>query len=55
MIAVLIGIIMIIVAVILWLGDLTTAHAVAIEIGLLGILLLLYWALPATAYARRRP
>jgi hypothetical protein len=55
MIAVLIGIALIITAVILWLGGLTLAHAVAILIGLVGVLLLLYWALPATAYARRTP
>jgi hypothetical protein len=53
MAAALIGIVFVIVAVVLWLGHLTVAHAIAIEVGLLGILLILYWALPATAYARR--
>ena len=54
MIAALIGIALVIVAVALWLGGISIAHAVAILIGALGVLLLLYWALPATAYARRR-
>lgn len=53
MTAVLIGVALIIVAVVLWLGGLTVAHAVAILIGALGVLLVLYWALPAAAYSRR--
>jgi hypothetical protein len=53
-IAVLIGIILIIVAVVEWLGHLSTSHAVAILIGLLGVLLVLWWAAPAPAFARRR-
>jgi hypothetical protein len=54
MIAVLIGIALIIVAVIEWLGNLSITHAIAILTGVAGILLVLYWALPASAYARRR-
>ena len=53
MLAVLIGIVLIITAVVLWVGHLTTGHAVAILIGALGVLLVAYWALPAGAYARR--
>jgi hypothetical protein len=53
MIAVLIGLALVVVAVVLWVGALTVAHAVAILIGALGVLLVLYWALPAGAYARR--
>jgi hypothetical protein len=52
MLAVLIGIALIIVAVVLWLGGLTTAHAIAILIGAIGVLLVCYWAFPA-GYARR--
>jgi hypothetical protein len=54
MAAALIGIVFVIVAVVLWLGHLTVAHAIAIETGLLGILLILWWVLPGSAYARRR-
>ena len=53
MIALLIGIILIIAAVAEWLGHLTTSHAVAILLGALGILLVAYWGLPSSAYARR--
>lgn len=53
MIAALLGIVLVIVAVALWLGGLSTAHALAIFIGTIGVLLALYWVLP-TAYARRR-
>lgn len=53
MIAVLIGIALIIVAVVLWLGHLSTAHAVAIGIGLLGVLLVVYGAVPAASFVRR--
>ena len=55
MLAVLIGIALIIVAVVEWLGHLSTSHAVAILIGLLGVLLVLWWAAPGPAFARRRP
>lgn len=54
MLAVLIGIALVIVAVVLWLGHLTTAHAVAIGIGLLGVLLVLYGTVPAASFVRRR-
>lgn len=54
MTAALIGIALVIVAVVLWVGGLTVAHAIAILIGLIGILLVLYWGLPASAYARRK-
>lgn len=50
----LIGIALVIVAVALWLGGISIAHAVAILIGVLGVQLVLYWALPASVYARRQ-
>ncbi len=46
MVAVLIGIVLVIVAVLLWLGTITVAHALAIFIGLIGVALVLYWGLP---------
>ena len=49
----LIGIALVIVAVALWLGGISIAHAVASLIGALGVLVL-YWALPASVYARRQ-
>lgn len=52
MLAVLIGIIYIITAVILWVAKVSTAHAIAILMGLLGVLLLAYGALPV--YFNRR-
>lgn len=52
MLAVLIGIALIIVAVVLWVGGLSVVHALAILIGAIGVLLVAYWALP-TAYSRR--
>jgi hypothetical protein len=55
MIAVLIGIALIITAVVLWLGGVTVLHAVAILIGLTGVLLVLWWAAPGKAFARRTP
>lgn len=54
MLAILIGLALVIVAVVLWLGHLTTAHAVAIGIGLLGVLLVLYGTVPAASFVRRR-
>ena len=54
MLAALIGIALVIVAVALWLGGISIAHAVAILIGALGVQLVLYWALPASVYARRQ-
>jgi hypothetical protein len=42
MFSVLIGVIMVIVAVVLWLGHMTVAHALALLIGLVGVLVLLY-------------
>jgi hypothetical protein len=53
MIALLIGIFLIIAAVVEWLGHLTTGHAVALLLGAIGILLVAYWGLPSSAYARR--
>jgi hypothetical protein len=42
MFSVLIGIALVILAVVLWLGGVTVPHALAILIGLVGILVLLY-------------
>ena len=42
MFSVLIGIALVIVAVVLWLGGVTVAHALAILIGLIGVLVLLW-------------
>lgn len=42
MLSVLIGVALVIVAVVLWLGGVSVAHALAILIGLIGILVLLY-------------
>lgn len=42
MFSVLIGIALVIVAVVLWLGSITVLHALAILIGLIGVLVLLY-------------
>jgi hypothetical protein len=42
MFSVLIGIALVIVAVVLWLGTVSVAHALAILIGLIGVLVLLY-------------
>ena len=50
--AVLIGIALVILAVLLWVGALSVAHALAIFIGLIGVLLILYWAWP-TGWGRR--
>jgi len=47
------GIILIIVAVFLWAGTLTLVHAAAITIGVVGVLILLFGAVPV-AYIRRR-
>lgn len=42
MFSVLIGIALVIVAVVLWLGTISVAHALAVLIGLIGVLVLLY-------------
>jgi hypothetical protein len=54
MLAVLAGIALIIVGVVLWLGNLTVAHGLALFTGITGILLLAYWAYPA-GWTRRGP
>lgn len=46
MIAFLIGIVLVIVAVLLWVGDMTATHGLAIFIGLIGVAMALYWAFP---------
>lgn len=52
MFSVLIGIVMVITAVLLWLGSLTVAHALAILIGLVGVLVLLYGLGDRVRYTR---
>jgi hypothetical protein len=52
MFAVLAGIALVIIAVILWLGNITVGHALAILIGVIGVLLIGWWAAP-TAWGRR--
>jgi hypothetical protein len=47
MLAVLLGLVLVIVAVVTWLGQLGAAHAVAIGLGVLGVLLVVYGAVPA--------
>ncbi len=42
MLSVIIGIALVIVAVVLWLGHISVEHALAILIGLIGVLVLLY-------------
>lgn len=42
MVSVLIGIVMVIVAVLLWLGNISVGHALALLIGLVGVLVLLW-------------
>jgi Flp pilus assembly protein protease CpaA len=42
MVSVIIGVVLVIVAVVLWVGHLSVEHALAILIGALGVLVLLY-------------
>jgi hypothetical protein len=53
MLAVLFGIVLVIVAVVLWVGGLSVTQALAIVIGIIGIMLIVWWAGPATAWGRR--
>jgi hypothetical protein len=48
------GLVLVVVAVVVWLGHLTVDHALAILIGIIGVLLVLFGYLPGT-YFRRRP
>jgi hypothetical protein len=52
MVAILVGIALVIVAVVLWLGDVSTAHALAIFIGIIGLLIALAGIIPGQ-YLRR--
>ena len=52
MVSVIVGIILVVVAVVLWLGHISTEHALAILIGALGVLILLWGFVPGT-YMRR--
>jgi uncharacterized membrane protein len=54
MVSVLVGVLMIILAVVLWVGHISLAHAVAIMIGLIGLLVLLYGVVPVQ-YTRFGP
>jgi hypothetical protein len=52
MLAIIGGIVLIIVAVILWLGNISLEHAMAIFVGIVGIIILLAGFVP-TRYIRR--
>lgn len=52
MFSVLIGVVLVIAAVLLWLGSLSVAHALAILIGLVGVLVLLYGLGDRVRYTR---
>jgi hypothetical protein len=54
MLAVVFGIALVIVAVVLWVGGLSLAHAIAILIGVIGVMMVAYWAAPPTAWGGRR-
>jgi hypothetical protein len=47
------GIVLVIVAVVLWFGHLTPDHALAILIGIAGVLLAAWWAVPGRAWDHR--
>lgn len=52
MVSILIGIVLVIVGVFAWLGNLSTAHALGILIGSIGVFILL-WGLVPPSYIRR--
>ena len=52
MFSVLIGIALVIVAVVLWLGNISVTHALAILIGLIGVLVLLWGCGDRVKYTR---
>jgi hypothetical protein len=52
MVSVIIGIVLVVVAVVLWLGHISAGHALAILIGAAGVLMLLWGFVPGT-YMRR--
>lgn len=54
MIAVLLGLVLVVLGFLVWVGTVTLIHAVAITIVVAGLLLVLWWALPQ-GYARRVP
>jgi hypothetical protein len=53
MASILAGIVLVIAAVFLWAGVLTLGHAVAILMGVTGLLLIIWYAAPARYYGRR--
>ena len=55
MVALIIGLALVIVGVVLWVGGISVAHALAILIGAVGLLFILFWALPGNAWGRRVP
>ncbi len=55
MIAVLLGLVLVILGVLVWVGTVTLIHAVAVALVIAGLLLVLWWAVPANLYARRVP
>jgi hypothetical protein len=52
MLAVIAGLVLVLTAVLLWTGTLTLVHALAIFIGVIGVLLALYYAVPVRAWRR---
>lgn len=53
MAAFLLGILLVIVGVALWLGGISLVHAAAIALVITGVVVALYYVLPASAYGRR--
>lgn len=52
MVTVIAGIVLIICAILLWVGALSLAHALAIFIGIIGLAMILWYAVP-NGYSRR--
>jgi hypothetical protein len=53
MVAVIIGIVLIIAAVVMWVGHISVDHAIAILTGAIGVLMLLGGVVPGTYFWRR--
>jgi hypothetical protein len=53
MASVIAGIVLVIVAVVLWVGHLSVDHALAILIGIVGVLILLFGVVPVTYFRRQ--
>jgi hypothetical protein len=53
MVSIIVGVVLVIVGIVTWVGTMSVAHALAIFIGLMGILILVYGVAPV-AYIRRQ-